>query len=151
MKYSKDAIIRTIEERIVQIEEAEQKQFERRQASIREYLFKQKNARKHAGQALEALKEIELDPNDSEGYKRMVAALEIIGMAADGWSTRQAYVFQQLTLAAQEADEAAKDTSKSDELRAVLDIFKTGAPPEVSVNDLRAFGLMGMIKYTGTR
>lgn len=39
------------------------------------------------------------------------------------------------------------NTADSDKLQAVLDIFKTGAPPEVGITDLRAFGLVEFIKY----
>lgn len=46
-----------------------------------------------------------------------------------------------------ERPEPVKDTSRSDELKRVVKIFETGAPPEVSVSDLRGFGLLAFVQF----
>jgi hypothetical protein len=160
MKYSKDAVVTVIEARLAEIREREQRRFEKAQVDYQEKLSEQRRLRNKLLNFLERVKSMDLDEAGAgaseEGktafFQTILAEMKNVGRAADGYSgTQNVYVMERVIKAAEALTEPVLNSQESDALAQTLMLFKTGAPPEVSVVDLRAFGLMQFIKYGGNR
>lgn len=146
MKYDKAAVIERVEERLNAILEREEKEFQSQLKLYRENLKKRESAQSEVREWLKSLAKHKAASFSSTAadFKEIEKDLESGRYRHDPNS-----LSYKLSISSNEYVEPVKSTAHSDELKSVLEVFKTGAPPEVGVNDLRSFGLMSIIKYDG--
>lgn len=152
MKYDKAAVVERIEGHLEKLRAREQKTYE---VKLKEYeadIAKQRTYRQAIDEFINGIQGLEVASlYDPYAFQLLQKMLKTVGEVSDGASRyRDTFVMEKIRTAAYVIPTPEKVTTGSDELAGALAVFKTGAPPEVSVNDLRAFGLMQFLKYSGT-
>lgn len=142
MKYSKDVIVAAIKNRLERIEKSEEESYQRALEYYRRRLEMTAALRRDISRAIVDIGNLE--PTDFAGFRDI---LNTIGEISDGRSSNGRFFAERLNQAVNDLVEPVKNTSESDALKVTLEIFETGAPPEVSIQDLRGFGLLQIIKY----
>lgn len=142
MKYQKDVIVTALRNRLQAIEANEEKAYQRRLQDWETRKQKLVSIRESVSRAIRRIATLEAD--DYEGFQN---ALELVGEVAGDRSSYDRYLAERVKTAASELHPPVKSTENSEALRVTLDIFETGAPPEVSIQDLRGFGLLSIVKY----
>lgn len=150
MKYSKEAVMERINAYLERVKTNEEASYQRQLSLHAEQLVEQRKVRisitEHLIDGLQGLESIGTD--DPYAFQELYKAMARVGTPVDGSHRNQNYyVMEKLRLAQEVLVPPVKSTRESDELASIIKVFETGAPPEVSVNDLRGFGLMNLIKY----
>lgn len=153
MKYEKEAVVERVEKALERIREREEGTF---QTQRRDYLQAVEARNKHREKLFKlvnSLKKVSLRESveDDALVEKICAKFAEVGQLNHGFSTRRGdeYIGQVLSGATYVLTPPVKNTTRSEDLESALNVFKTGAPPQVSVNDLRAFGLMNFVKFGG--
>lgn len=143
MKYSKDVVEARLEAFLKALEAGEEQDYQRLVKERLRDRSRQIASRNRLLEALDWLAPQRVPTNKGEWYDFAKTLAEAGGDKNSSWGLDGL-----INVVAQDfSGEIVKDTSKSDDLRTVIDIFKTGAPPEVSVNDLRGFNLLKIVQY----
>lgn len=153
MKYSKKAVEERVEKKIKELEAAEEANYRERLRKWEQELAQVEDSRSELKRRFLRIQELSFigdTANDElEYFKEVAKILDVNGTS----SSRSSYAYRGDTLAIHVERSKAEPKRpelqdvNSRELRAAFEVFKTGAPPEVSVTDLRGFGLLKLVQY----
>jgi hypothetical protein len=141
MKYDKAVIVEELEKVIERRVQDEKKLFESQMAHFHEQLKHRQTKMERVEKALDTIRGNLPPVGDKARYAKVYQALSAIDPARSSWNQ-----LDELKSLGSSVYEPKLDNSQSSEMKRALRIFKTGAPFEVSVNDLRAFGLLKFVQ-----
>lgn len=144
MKYAKAEVESRLEKYLKRVEEAEETSYQNEIKLYLTRLGRREQVRKSLNEVFEWLSEGAAITSD-ESWVELEKRIRDIQDTRYGRMTRG--TGELFSVAAEEIFHPTKYMRESDDLREVISIFKTGAPPEVSMNDLRGFNLLKIVKY----